>query len=453
VLALLVAGAIGCSAVTPSAPSASAVPDSDPPALTFTAPPVEPTADASSQGRSTTLAAERGPRDRPSVPTAPELSGAYRFVSAPDFLNQDVADLTADGRTQYIDRRTGEVANSTNADYDAALDHVIDEMASHGTDDVLVAGDLVEGRWGRDDARTGVFGPVRTQSQRLRAWRRAADVYYPAWRERFETRGLTTYPALGDHEIGDDPWQARNDPWIDFKRRHVPEFKRIYADHMLTGEDGRPRFTDRPAGQARRTAYAVRLDPDVLLVTIDVFERRGGDVHMSVDRAQLRWLQRVLRQAPKDDVPWVMVQGHVPMTPKVRVRNSSNLVYEKGARSALWKAMVDGGVDVYLSGEVHDQTVHVRDGVLQVSHGSLLYRGEASYVLGQATADRLVLENHQFRGEIGFEDRLWTTSRQGAPGHISYPDASVITGTLAASRTRSGGLRVDDAEGVLAPRG
>ena len=115
--------------------------------------------------------------------------------------------------------------------------------------------------------------------------------------------------------------------------------------------------------------------------------------------------------------------------------------------------MVDGGVDVYLSGEVHDQTVHERDGILQVSHGSLFYRGEASYVVGQATADQLVLENHQFRGEIGFEDRLWTTSRQGAPGHISYPDASIVTGTLEASRTPSGGLRVDDAAGVLKPAG
>ncbi len=73
--------------------------------------------------------------------------------------------------------------------------------------------------------------------------------------------------------------------------------------------------------------------------------------------------------------------------------------------------------------------------------------------MGQATADRLVLENQQVRGEVGFEDRLLTTSRQGAPGHISYPDASVVTGTLAATRTRSGGLRVDDAAGVLTPRG
>lgn len=340
----------------------------------------------------------RGPRDRPAVPPAPELTGGYRFVSAPDFLNQDVADLTADGRKHYVVEATGEVANSTNASYETALDRVLDEMAGHGTRDVLVAGDLVEGRWGRDDSRTGVFGPVRTQAQRLRAWRRAADVYYPAWLQRFDDHGLRTYPAVGDHEVGDDPWRVRGrHPWVDFKRRHVPEFKKIFADHALSGSDGRPRFADRPRrGPARHTAYAVRLDADVLLVTLDVFERRGGDVHMSVDAAQLAWLERVLRKARRDEVPWVMVQGHTPMPGPVRVRNSTHLVYEKGRSSKLWRTMVDGGVDVYLSGEVHDQTVRQRDGILEVSHGSLFYRGEASYVLGQATAGRLVLENHQF---------------------------------------------------------
>jgi hypothetical protein len=442
-LALMVASALGCTSVAPPPPSASATPTGD-----HSPPPASPSADGGPEG----ALPRGGPRDRPPVPPAPDLPGAYRFVSAPDFLNQDVADLTADGRTEHIDRRTGEVANSTNAEYDAALDHVMSEMASHDTRDVLVAGDLVEGRWGRDDSRSGVFGPVRTEAQRLRAWRRAAAVYYPAYRERFAAHDLRTFPAVGDHEIGDDPWRARSDDWIDFKRRHVPEFKQIFADEMLARASGRSRFSKHPpTGPARRTAYAVRLDDDVLLVTLDVFERRGGDVHMSVDPAQLAWLERVLRKARGDDVPWVMVQGHVPMTGDVRARNSSHLSYEKGDRSALWKAMVSGGVDVYLSGEVHDQTVHLRDGILQVSHGSLFYRGEASYVVGQATADELVLENHQFRGEIGFEDRLWTTSRQGAPGHISYPDESVVTGTLMASRTRSGGLRVDDAAGVLAP--
>jgi len=440
-LAVLIVSGLGCTSVTPSSAPASATPAGDLPA---------PTVSSSPSESAPTLGG--GPRERLAVPSAPDLPGAYRFLSAPDFLNQDVADLTSGGREQFVDRSSGEVANSTNPDYDAALDHVISEMAAQGTDDVLVAGDLVEGRWGRDDSRTGVFGPVRTQAQRMRAWRRAAEVYYPAWRQRFADHGLTTYTALGDHEIGDDPWRKRRDAWTDFKRRHVPEFKKIYAEQMLTDASGQPRFTDRPRGQARHTAYAVRLDPQVLLVTIDVFERRGGDVHMSLDPAQLRWLRQVLRQARRDEVPWVMVQGHTPMTGDVRTRNSSHLVYERGARSDLWQAMVRGGVDVYLSGEVHDQTVHQRDGILEVSHGSLLYRGEASYVVGQATADQLVLENRQFSGTIGFEDRLWTTSRQGAPGHISYPRPSIVTGTLVASRTKRDGLRVDEAEGVLTPR-
>lgn len=440
----MIASALGCTSVAPPPPSASATPGGD-----YPEPTISPTADGGPEG----ALPRGGPRDRPTVPAARDLPGAYTFVSAPDFLNQDVADLTADGRTEFVDPRTGKVANSTNAEYDAGLAHVMDEMASHGTRDVLVAGDLVEGRWGRDDSGSGVFGPVRTEAQRLRAWRRAAGVYYPAYRERFADRGLRLLPAVGDHEIGDDPWRSRRDPWIDFKRRHVPEFKRVYADRVLRKASGRHRFADRPrSGPARDTAYAVRLDADVLLVTLDVFERRGGDVHISVDPAQLAWLERVLRKARGDDVPWVMVQAHTPMTKNVRYRNSSRLSYERGRRSALWKAMVKGGVDVYLSGEVQDQTVLVNDGILEVSHGSLFYRGEASYVVGQATADRLVLENRQFRGEIGFDDRLWTTSRLGAPGHISYPDASVVTGTLEASRTRSGGLRVDAAAGVLAPR-
>ena len=399
-LALLVASVLGCSTVTPPPPSASATPGGDYP--TPTAPDLQERLDA------------RGPRDRPPVPRAPVLTDAYRFVSAPDFLNQDVADLTAGGRKHYVVRGTdGEVANSTNADYETALDRVIDEMASQGTRDVLVPGDLVEGRWGRDDARTGVFGPVRTDAQRMRAWRRAADAYFPAWFERFDAHDLRTFPAVGDHEVGDDPWRTRRrSPWVDFKRRHVPQIKQVFADHALTRADGRPRFTDRPRrGPSRRTAYAVRLDADVLLVTLDVFERRGGDVHISVDPAQLRWLENVLRRARRDDVPWVMVQAHTPMPGPVRVRNSTHLVYEGGLRSDLWRTMVDGGVDVYLSGEVHDQTVRRRDGILEASHGSLFYRGEASYLVGQATADRLVLENHQFRGAVGFEDRLWTTSR------------------------------------------
>ena len=35
---------------------------------------------------------------------------------------------------------------------------------------------------------------------------------------------------------------------------------------------------------------------------------------------------------------------------------------------------------------------------------------------------------------------------------LTFDKSSIVTGTLEARRTRAGGLRVDDAEGVLAPR-
>ena len=119
VLAVLAAGALGCSTTTPPAPPASATPASDDGMPASVQPTVDP-----GPGRTPTQfpsASLRGPRERPSVPAAPDLANAYRFVSAPDFLNQDVADLTADGRRTYVVKATGEVANSTNESYETAL--------------------------------------------------------------------------------------------------------------------------------------------------------------------------------------------------------------------------------------------------------------------------------------------------------------------------------------------
>ena len=86
------------------------------------------------------------------------------------------------------------------------------EMASHGTDDVLVAGDLVEGRWGRDDSRSGVFGRCAPRPSGCAPGGGRPRVYYPAYRQRFADHGLRTYTAVGDHEIGDDPWRTPTRP-------------------------------------------------------------------------------------------------------------------------------------------------------------------------------------------------------------------------------------------------
>ena len=159
------------------------------------------------------------PDDRPTVRGLPRPDGAYRFVSFPDFLNQDVGDVTRAPHWQQGDPK------GTNSAYEDSLDHVLDDVAAHQPGAFLVAGDLVEGEWGKDETGADPFGPHRTTPQRKQALKEAARIYYGDWLRRVTDHGLRAYPAVGDHEIGDDPWKPRGDAqeraWIRFKANHT----------------------------------------------------------------------------------------------------------------------------------------------------------------------------------------------------------------------------------------
>ncbi|MCD6640954.1 MAG: metallophosphoesterase [Nocardioides sp.] len=386
---------------------------------------------------------------RPSVPTPPALPGAYRFVSAPDFLNQDVGDVRELGVTPVVDEFGLEV-NSTNQWYAAALDQVLSEMRAQGANDFLSAGDLVGGRWGRSLNPVRYFGPTTNDRQRSAAYVRAANLYYPAWNRMVRSHGFRPWVTVGDHDLGDNPWRRyAKSPWMRFKYKNLPQAKRLFRAHLL----GHTAGLSRPArGQGRHASYAVRLHPDVLLVSLDVFTRDQRQVRARVDAPTLNWLKRVLARAKQQDVPWVIVQGHTPVVEPVRVRYSSNLRYTGGARSALWKTMVKGGVDLYFAGEVHDQSLVVRDGVAQVAHGSLFYQGEASYLVGQVTRDRLILANHQFRGQDFWKlGGVWATEGMVGGRVLEYYGDSFVSGVIEASRAPSGRIRVDRTSGVFDP--
>lgn len=392
---------------------------------------------ATTQARAAT-----NPGDRPTVRGLPDIEGAYRFVSHPDFLNQDVGDVT---RSPFW--RQG-MPRGTNSSYEASLDHVIDQMLRHDPQSLLVAGDMVEGAWGQDVLGSGVFGPTRTVDQRRRAVREAAKVYLQQWHRRFATRDLTVWPAIGDHEIGDDPWRPTGNPeqdaWLGFKSRHLWLWKEV-ADRWLypdvraaertSGSDLRRTgaVSHPPRGQARHTAYATRLSPDLLLVSVDVFRpRSGGGVEIRLDEDQRRWLSTTLRRAKEQRVPWVVVQGHTPVMGPVRTRFSSALTY---AGSDLLGLMRRHDVDVYLTGEVHDHTVTRRRGLVQVAHGGLFYRGESSYVVGQATRDRLLLETRYLDGRPRFGGgKLWSTEGGNGPMRVTYDRPSRVVGAYVLER-------------------
>ena len=377
--------------------------------------------------------------DRPVLVGPPDTPRRLRIISSPDFLNADVADLRR-GPGFWNPRRS---ANSTSPTYERAIDRVLDDWQRQQPDAVLVAGDLVDGRWGRDAHHTGNFGPVGNPTQRAAAARLAAATYYPQYVQRFRDHDLDLYPAVGDHEYGDDSWPIS-------KRRLAPVFQEQFARYFTRTPSGRPLFRDHPQGPHAGTAYAFRPVPGVQVVSIDPFDIAPDHARLRMDRQQLRWLAGVLRKARRDGVQWTFVQGHLPILEPVRAIGSSELHYPGGARSRLWKVFRKFGVDVYLCGEVHDVTATTQDGILQLAHGGAFQFGLTTYAVLDVHDDRLdvTLRDYAVRvRDAGDGERLWETVRSGLQKLIRVDGVPVTIGTLTLDSTGA----VTRRSGILLP--
>ncbi len=330
------------------------------------------------------------------------------LVSIPDFINADVGDVRGIDRPGYLGWDPGD-PNSINRYYRNTLNVVLDQVASENPDAVLVAGDACNCHWGVDYDQTGIFGPVDTYEQKLQALRNAGALYYGQWKDRFARRGLMVYPAVGDHEVGDNPWPRG---W--FKTRAVGTYKDTWAHHFTA--DG-TKYALRPEGTPyEETAYAVKLTPDTLLVTVDTFAEYDGTVHTHLTSDQLSWVDRTIDQAKANGVKNVIVQGHVSVLGPVNNQYSSNLMYEGGSSSAFWQTLKRHNVDLYLAGEAHDMTVYNDGTLVQVTHGGYVPRGISNYLVLKVYDDRIELKLKQFSGRTLDETRrLWQTANKRPP--------------------------------------
>lgn len=295
---------------------------------------------------------------------APASDGDWVFVSVPDFLNADVADLSSspgwDGGQQS--QQPAQIG---------AVNHWLDEIAAEHPEFVLVAGDLVMGRWDHDTDRRQLFGPVGTDNEKRAAITAAGDVIYPQWLERFDERGLTVHAAVGDHDLGDDPW-------IGGRVALVDTYKSVFSEHLIA-----TRYT-KTYGP---TSYAFKYR-NLLVVSVDVFTVMDGEMHATVTGDQLEWLDSVLDGATAD---YVIVQGHTPVLGPVRRQHSSGLQLEGGESSEFWETLCRRDVDLYFAGEFHDVTVN--DGcVTQVVHGgNINFEGDTNYLVVTVGNDGLDL--------------------------------------------------------------
>jgi Calcineurin-like phosphoesterase len=345
------------------------------------------------------------------------------LVSMPDLINADVGDVSGIDRAGYLGWDPGD-PNSINAYYRNTLKVVLDQVASENPDAVLVAGDEVNGHWGVDHDQTGIFGRVDTYEQQLEAIRNAGRLYYGQWKDRFARRDLRVHPAVGDHEVGDNPWRSGS-----FKTRAFGTFKDTWARHFTASGT---KYALRPAGTPYEgTAYAVRPTPDTLLVTVDTFAKYDGTVHTRLTSGQLDWVRGTIEEAKASGVKNVIVQGHVSVLGPVNNQHSSNLMYEGGSSSKFWQMLKRKKVDLYLAGEAHDMTVLTDGTLVQVTHGGYVPRGISNYLVIEVYEDRIELRLKKFSGRTLDETRrLWQVDDRRPPwSQVIDPDPQPV-GTM-----------------------
>jgi len=299
------------------------------------------------------------------VPLKAVEPGPWTFVSIPDFLNFDI-EYPQEG-------------------WEDALGFIIESMKKEEPAFAMVAGDLVMGHW----------GPTK---ESVNKW---ADLYYPQWTKRFADHDLKFYTAIGDHEIGDNPWRGQ-------KATLIPVYKDAFRRHLKMPPNG--------PDHMKGTAF-YWLHQNALFVSVDVFEKgpsKQGEIAAGVTGEQLKWFEGVLKKY-RDQVAHIIVMGHTPVLRPVRTFSSSGMLTEQGPESAFWKTMVNYDVDLYLCGEVHAVTCKQQHGIQQVSHGGLLGRTDKpNYMLVTVKKDRLDVTLKEI-DLVNGKGRLWQQKKSKGP--------------------------------------
>ncbi|MCP3918947.1 MAG: hypothetical protein GY711_25655 [bacterium] len=316
-------------------------------------------------------------------PDRANADGSWTFVSMPDFLNVD---------TDY-----------PQSGWEPALTYILEAVRAEAPEFVAVAGDLVMGRWWSEEL-IAEHAPRR----------------YGAWTERMKAHGLRYYTALGDHEIGDNPWPPE-------RAALVPHFKAAFRDHLGMPRNGPPGMEG--------TAFWWR-HANALFVAVDVFEPTDGGpqgrINAQVTGAQLAWLRDVL--ARNADARHKIVMGHTPILGPLRQWSSSGLMLDGGRDSPLWRTMVEHGVDLYLCGEVHAINCHRRDGVQQIAHGGLLgYNTRTNYLVCRVLEDRLELELKEIDA-LPSGEKLWQVGANRPLEHVTISPEARARGFVTVGR-------------------
>jgi hypothetical protein len=263
---------------------------------------------------------------------------------------------------------------------------------TRGADVVLHQGDQVEGRWGRDCEGRGVFGPVGTWAERVRALRLAGNIYYSRLKRFWGDRDVLF--AMGDHEIGG----------INTTRIALPGTF-TYRAHRYWN-----RVWHRQYGPSRYASRRGRVG----IITLDPIMKTPRGIVAKISDSDLDWTRDKIADWRRNGVKWFLVQSEIPaigpnrgvVSPGVLLATSGVLL-RNGAN--VWRRFASMGVDLFLAAEFHNDTTHTQHGMtpVQVVHGG--YHLRASWLVIDEYEDHLQLTLKASRGSHVGDETIWAT--------------------------------------------
>ncbi len=314
------------------------------------------------------------------------------FVSAPDWHNVD----------NYMQ------PSFLSQVSDQDLDFTFSGMASVNPSIVIMPGDLGFQHWW--DKKLGYQAICAPGGDLKAIIMGCAEKSYRRLLNKMSQHGLNSvYVALGDHEIGDNDWP------LGVQSDSVPIFKAAFAKYFTQNTDGTSKFNGmlngvpmRPIGTAyENTSYAFRAG-NTLFVAVDQFQQIStskvsnfrGTVKATVGLdGHISWLDNLLKAARNDaSISHIIVFGHLPVLSPVRSVTSSSIYLDAQQNSLFWATLRANKVDLYLAGEVHDNTV-IKDRVskvIQVAHVSGA-SGKSGFLVGRIYSARIELDKYIFQ--------------------------------------------------------
>lgn len=279
----------------------------------------------------------------------------WRFINIPDYHKAEGLAMNGADRDERIEEQKA---------------GFVEMYKKHGGELITIAGDAVSGHWYRNSylkkfkSKKG-YENFSTEQVILES----AKLSYQGLWDIIEESGYENFlMAVGDHEIGDNPWGKKSQVV-----KYIPTFREGFSKVFTLGKDGQSRFTKkignalpRPVGTKYEHTSNAYQHKNVLFVTLDMFRFDSKDkilgdqgvVSGDISGKHFEWLEHVLKEARKiESIKHIVVQSHLPIIYPVRKYASSGMLVDDNESEKILNLFRKYRVDLYLAGEVHMNTV------------------------------------------------------------------------------------------------